>query len=75
MAPEIKRDHLQVAAIRRSEVPGTHTVVYESEIDTIELKHTAKGRQGFALGSVVAAEWLPGKKGVFGMDDLLNSNL
>lgn len=52
-------------------MPGTHTVRYTSAIDDIEIKHTAHSREGFALGAVLAAEWLVGKHGVFGMDDML----
>ncbi len=56
---------------REGEVPGTHIIKYSSEIDTIEIKHEAHNRQGFAGGAVVAAEWLHDKQGVFGMDDML----
>jgi 4-hydroxy-tetrahydrodipicolinate reductase len=56
---------------RENEVPGTHTVRYVSPIDSIELTHTAYNRQGFALGAVLAAEFINGKKGVFTMQDLL----
>lgn len=52
--------------------PGTHTVNYENEIDSIEIKHTAHNREGFALGAVIAAEWILGKTGVFTMKDVLN---
>jgi 4-hydroxy-tetrahydrodipicolinate reductase len=52
-------------------VPGTHSILYTSEVDTIEIKHTAHNRDGFALGSIIAAEWLIGKKGVFTMRDVL----
>ncbi|PMD98362.1 4-hydroxy-tetrahydrodipicolinate reductase [Siphonobacter sp. BAB-5405] len=65
------RSTLPIKALREGEVPGTHVVTYESAVDSIEIKHTAHNRQGFALGAVVAAEWLVGKVGVFGMDDLL----
>lgn len=71
LAPENDEGYLQILAERRGEVPGTHIVRYESEVDTIEISHTAHNRQGFALGAVVSAEWLPGRYGVFGMDDLL----
>jgi 4-hydroxy-tetrahydrodipicolinate reductase len=57
---------------REDEVPGTHSVTYASEIDAIEIKHTAFNRTGFALGAVVAAEWLKEKKGIFQMKDVLN---
>ncbi len=62
---------LIIEALREGEVPGTHIVRFKSEIDTIEIKHEAHSRQGFATGAVVAAEWLAGKAGVFGMNDLL----
>ncbi|TVQ76531.1 MAG: 4-hydroxy-tetrahydrodipicolinate reductase [Flavobacteriales bacterium] len=65
-------DALHIQDIREGEVPGTHTVRYTSENDKIEITHEAFSRQGFAKGAVIAAEWLPGKKGVFGMNDLLN---
>jgi 4-hydroxy-tetrahydrodipicolinate reductase len=52
-------------------VPGTHSVSYSSEVDTIEITHTAHNRDGFALGAVVAAEWLINKKGVYTMKDVL----
>lgn len=61
-----------IEAKRIPDVPGTHTVWYSSEVDTIEIKHTAHNRQGFALGAVIAAEWIIGKTGVFTMKDVLN---
>lgn len=57
---------------RIGEVPGTHSVYYRSSVDEIEIKHTAFSRQGFALGAVIASEWIVGKKGIFGMKDVLN---
>ena len=60
-----------IKALRENDVPGTHTVSYHSEIDSIEITHTAHSRTGFALGAVVAAEWILGRKGVFGMRDVL----
>lgn len=63
---------IEIKAVREGEVPGTHLVNYRSKIDTIEIKHTAHNRQGFALGAVLAAEFLKNKKGIFGMNDLLN---
>ena len=62
---------LEVQAIRRSVVPGIHTVTYESEADVITLSHNAKSRRGFALGAVLAAEFIQNKRGVFSMKDLL----
>lgn len=61
-----------IISYREGEVPGIHTITYDSEEDTISLSHSAKSRRGLALGAVLAAEWLVGKKGVFGMDDFLS---
>ncbi len=63
---------IPITARREPDVPGTHTVKYQSEIDTISIHHEAHSRQGFALGAVIAAEWLFGKKGVFTMNNVLN---
>ena len=63
---------LPITAKRIENVPGTHSIEYKSPIDSIEIKHTAHSREGFALGAVVAAEWIIGKKGVFTMKDVLN---
>ena len=71
LTPEKQENHVPITSEREGEVPGTHIIRYNSSVDTIEISHTAHGRQGFALGAVVAAEWLIGKKGTFGMDDLL----
>jgi len=64
-------DKIEIASLRRSKVKGIHSVVWESEEECIELKHTAHSRDCFARGAVMAAEFLVGKIGVFGMDDLL----
>ena len=64
--------NIPIKAVRTPDVPGTHTINYESEVDSIEIKHTAHNRKGFALGAVVAAEWLIGKEGVYSMRDVLN---
>lgn len=56
---------------RESIIPGTHTVKYISKVDQIEITHEAFSREGFALGAVIAAEWVQDKKGVLGMDDML----
>lgn len=69
---ESEADQLNIVAKRIEGVPGTHEVVYSSEIDTINIKHTAHSRKGFALGAVVAAEWIKDKKGIFTMKDVLN---
>lgn len=63
---------LSITAIREDEVPGTHTITYASAADQISIRHKAFSRRGFADGAVLAAEWLVGKKGVFGMKDMLN---
>jgi 4-hydroxy-tetrahydrodipicolinate reductase len=63
---------LNISALRLPDVPGTHTVRYKSEIDTIELKHEAHNRKGFAAGAIRAAEFLYGKSGVYTMKDVLN---
>ena len=68
---QIHRDDVPIESIREGEVPGTHTVRYDSEIDTISLTHEAHSRRGLALGALLAAEYLNGKKGIFGMKDLL----
>jgi 4-hydroxy-tetrahydrodipicolinate reductase len=64
-------DHLNISAKRINDVKGTHIVNYFSEIDTLSIKHMAHSRDGFALGAILAAEWLIGKKGVFTMKDVL----
>jgi len=63
---------IHIEAKRIGDVPGTHTVAYDSVVDSIEIKHTAHNREGFALGAVIAAEWLAGKKGIYSMKDVLN---
>lgn len=71
--PVTESHTLPVISERIGEVPGTHTVDWVSETDTIEIKHTAHNRKGFALGAVLAAEWLEGRKGFYSMADLLNA--
>jgi len=68
---EDRRDKLPIISLREGEVPGTHEVIYESEADSIVLKHEAKNRSGFAYGAVLAAEFIIDKKGIFTMDDML----
>lgn len=63
---------LKIVSHRVEEVPGTHIVSYGCEIDEITISHIARSRKGFALGAVIAAEWLKGRKGVFTMSDVLN---
>ena len=72
LAPLKDNNKLAITAKRIDSVPGTHTVNYSSEVDRISLTHTAHNREGFGLGSVVAAEWILGKTGVFTMNDVLN---
>ena len=64
-------NEIPIVAKRIEDVPGTHSVAYTSEVDTIDIKHTAHSRDGFALGAVIASEWLVGKTGVFTMRDVL----
>ena len=66
-----KSDAILIEAKRIENVPGTHTVTYNSDIDLIEIKHIAHNREGFALGAVIAAEWIVGKQGVYTMKDVL----
>jgi 4-hydroxy-tetrahydrodipicolinate reductase len=65
-------DEIVITSKRIDDVPGTHLVEYHSKVDCIEIKHTAHNREGFALGAVIAAEWIIGKTGVFTMRDVLN---
>ncbi|WP_010520154.1 4-hydroxy-tetrahydrodipicolinate reductase [Croceivirga radicis] len=65
-------NEIGITAIREGEVPGTHSIAYHSDVDSIEIKHTAHNRNGFALGAIIAAEWLVGKTGVYSMKDVLN---
>lgn len=68
---EPKDKEIKIEAKRIENVSGTHSVFYDSDVDQIEIKHTAHTREGFALGAVIATEWLVGKKGVFTMKDVL----
>ena len=81
LAEDIERFKLQVSgtklqvpieSIREGEVPGIHTVTWDSPVDTISITHSAKSREGFALGAVLAAEWLKGKTGWHTMDEVLD---
>ena len=69
---ENAKDSLSIQSHREGEVPGTHSIKYESPIDDITIEHKAHNRKGFALGAVIASEWMVGKKGIFNMDDVLN---
>lgn len=68
---QTQNENIGIEAKRIENVPGTHSVFYKSSIDEIEIKHTAHSREGFALGAVMAAEWILGKKGIFSMKDVL----
>ena len=69
---ESTENTLPISAKRIPDVPGTHIITYKSDIDTIKIEHEAHSRQGFALGAVIAAEWIIGKTGVFTMKDVLS---
>ncbi|RWY55603.1 4-hydroxy-tetrahydrodipicolinate reductase [Mucilaginibacter gilvus] len=71
----VASDELLIESHRIDSVPGTHTVIYDSEVDSIEFKHTAHNRNGFALGAVLAAEWLQDKKGFHSVEDMFNFNV
>lgn len=68
---ETRADEIAIKSLREGQVPGIHTIRYESNVDSIEITHDAKSREGFALGAVIAAEFTAGKKGFLGMGDLL----
>ncbi|TCC98005.1 4-hydroxy-tetrahydrodipicolinate reductase [Pedobacter psychroterrae] len=68
----IKKEQLLIESHRIENIPGTHTVVYSSEVDEIEFKHTAHSRSGFALGAVVAAEWLEKRQGFYNITDIFD---
>jgi len=68
---ETSPNELAIKSIRRGQVPGIHTICYESEVDSITITHDTKSRDGLALGAVLAAEFTAGKKGFLGMEDLL----
>lgn len=72
---QIEENELHVASVRGGHIPGTHTVTLDSFADSIEIKHTARNRSGFALGAVLAAEWLIGKNGFFSVEDFINELL
>ncbi|MBW2992247.1 4-hydroxy-tetrahydrodipicolinate reductase [Candidatus Woesearchaeota archaeon] len=67
----IKPEEMHIASIRGGSIPGIHTITFDSPVDTIELKHTARGREGFATGAIMAAEFIKGKKGLFSIDDMM----
>ncbi|MCK4664844.1 MAG: 4-hydroxy-tetrahydrodipicolinate reductase [Bacteroidales bacterium] len=69
---DAKEEQIKINSYREDKITGIHTIKYESDVDIIKLKHSAKSRKGFAVGAVLAAEFLIGKKGVYSMKDLLN---
>ncbi len=70
--PSDQETEVPIISKREPNVPGTHIIKYTSDVDEIEIKHTAKSRTGFALGAVLVAEWILDKKGVLSMDDFMN---
>ena len=70
---KIKPEELHLASVRGGSIPGTHVVGFDSTADTIELKHTARNREGFAMGAILAAKWIKDKKGFFCIDDMMKS--
>jgi 4-hydroxy-tetrahydrodipicolinate reductase len=70
----VDQGEIPITAIRQGEIPGTHTITWESDIDTITIEHAAHNRTGFALGAIVAAKWIVGKKGCFSMRDIFTQN-
>lgn len=72
---KIAQDAIHFPSLRTGFIPGTHKIIFDSSADTVELSHTARSREGFAVGAVVAAEWLKGKKGFYGINDLLGQIL
>ncbi len=65
-------DAIHIASIRAGNLPGTHVIGFDSPQDSVELRHDAKGREGFALGAVLAAEWIAGKKGTYTVSDFFD---
>ena len=72
---KIEPNELHIASVRAGSIPGTHVVGFDSSADTIELKHVARNREGFALGAIMAAQWIQNKKGFYDIDDLLGEIL
>ena len=68
---EILENNTTITAERTGDVPGKHIINYSSTVDELEIKHTAKNRDGFAMGAIIAAEWIIGKEGFFNMQDVL----
>lgn len=72
---ERSREDLPISSLRCGSIPGTHSVIFDSPVDTITLTHEARSRQGFALGAVMAAEWVAGKRGLFTVDEMVKEVL
>lgn len=72
---KINPDELHFSSMRGGSIPGTHAIVFDSEFDTIELKHTARNRLGFATGAVLAAEWIKSQKGLFKESEMMKQML
>ncbi len=72
---KIEPEELHITSTRGGSIPGTHILSFDSPVDTIELKHTARGREGFASGAVAAAQWIADKKGLFSIDDMMKDIL
>jgi 4-hydroxy-tetrahydrodipicolinate reductase len=68
---ESDNQNLKIKSVRKDDIPGTHIITYDSDVDCINIKHVAKGRRGLALGAVLAAEFIFGKTGIFTMNDML----
>lgn len=75
MNKKIAPNELHFASVRAGSIPGIHIVGFDSSADTIELKHEARNREGFALGALMAAKWINGKKGIYTIDDLMKNIL
>lgn len=70
---QLEEDELHISSVRCGAFPGTHRLVFDSEVDSIVLEHTARNRSGFVDGAILAAEWIVGKVGLYNIDDLLNT--
>ena len=72
---KIEPNELHFASVRAGAIPGTHVVGFDSSADTIELKHIARTREGFALGAIMAAQWIHNKKGFYSINDMMENIL
>jgi len=75
LSRKIEDDELHIASVRGGSIPGTHVIGFDSDADTIELRHTARNRNGFAAGAVLAAEFIEGKSGFFDIEDMMKNIL